>query len=436
MNSIATPRRTEAGRFAAALSGTRLATGLATVLFVMLLVTFKPLDPGAGPQDGGGDIVNQLGYGSLGALALLCLVLFADPRRLAALASPWWGILLGFFALSILRAGDPGAAARAASFSIIIILGLGAALALPRSYDGLSTMIKTAATIILVLSYAGLVLMPEAAIHGAGGFEAQHAGFWRGIYSHKNIAGPVMACLAFAGLWLWRRGERKAGAAIFLAAMVFVLNTGSKTTAGLVPAAMLLVILPNLAGMRRAVVLAYVVSIAAFGLATLGIVYIDALKDLAAELAPDLTYTGRTTLWAFGGEMIMKKPWTGYGYVSFWGTDFIANQDLHFDADWDFRGIVHGHDGYMDIAIAMGLPALAAAVIVFNIAPLFDYMRVPRLKDSVFFADFLMMVLLFTTLNAFVETFFFHRADPVWVMLVFATLGLRMTARVTLPSRG
>ena len=409
---------------------------LATVLFTLLLVTFKPLNPGTGPQDGGGDIVNQLGYGSLGALAILCLALFADPRRVLALASPWWGLLLGFFVLSILRAADPGSAARAASFSIIIILALAAALSLPRSFDGLSAMVKTAAAIILVFSFLGLVLMPEAAIHGSGGYEAQHAGFWRGIYSHKNIAGPVMACLAFAGLWLWRRGEKGAGAAIFLAAMVFVLNTGSKTTAGLVPAAMLLVMLPNLMGMRRAVVVAYLVSIATFGLATLGIVYIDALKDLARELAPDLTYTGRTTLWAFGGEMIMKKPWTGYGYTSFWGTDFIANQDLHFDADWDFRGIVHGHDGYMDIAIAMGLPALAAAAIVFNIAPLFDYMRVPMLKDSVLFADFLMMILLFTTLNAFVETFFFHRADPVWVLLVFATLGLRMTARVSLPSHG
>ena len=282
---------------------------LATVLFTLLLVTFKPLNPGTGPQDGGGDIVNQLGYGSLGALAILCLALFADPRRVLALASPWWGLLLGFFVLSILRAADPGSAARAASFSIIIILALAAALSLPRSFDGLSAMVKTAAAIILVFSFLGLVLMPEAAIHGSGGYEAQHAGFWRGIYSHKNIAGPVMACLAFAGLWLWRRGEKGAGAAIFLAAMVFVLNTGSKTTAGLVPAAMLLVMLPNLMGMRRAVVVAYLVSIATFGLATLGIVYIDALKDLARELAPDLTYTGRTTLWAFGGEMIMKKPW-------------------------------------------------------------------------------------------------------------------------------
>lgn len=436
MNSIATPKRIEAGAPSLALSGSRLATLLAAVILTLLLVSFKPLNPGDGPQDGGGDLVNQLGYGSLGLLAIACLLLFSDPRRLIALASPWWGLLLGFFALSILHATDPAAAARAASFSIIILLGLVATLSMPHSFDGLSAAVKCAALAVLGLSYAGLVLVPDAAIHGAGGYEAQHAGMWRGIYAHKNIAGPVMACLAYAGLWLWRRGERKAGAAIVLAAVVFVLNTGSKTTVGLIPAAMLLVIVPNLVGMRRMVIAGYLVSLCAFGLATLGIVYIDTLKHLAHAVVPDLTYTGRTTLWAFGGEMIAKKPWTGYGYASFWGTDFLAGQDLAFDADWDFRGIVHGHDGYMDIAIAMGLPALVAAIIVFNIAPLFDYMRVPRLKDSVLFADFLMMVLLFTTLNAFVETFFFHRQDPVWVLVIFATLGLRMTARAVLPSKG
>ncbi|MCB1382220.1 MAG: O-antigen ligase family protein [Notoacmeibacter sp.] len=436
MNSIATQTRIEPSRLEGIATGRAIATALASVLLAGLLIGFKPLNPGTGPAAGeGGDIVNQLGYGSLGALALLALLLFADPRRLAALASFWWALLLGFFVLSILRATDPGSAARSASFSFIIILGIAAAFSLPRDMDSFSTVLKTSAILVLGLSYMGLVVFPTAAIHGSGGFEAQHAGFWRGIYPHKNVAGPVMACLAFCGLYLYRRGERRIGIAIFVAAMLFVLNTGSKTTAGLVPAAMLLVILPNLIGMRRLVPLLYLTFVIAFGLGTLGIVYIGVLKDFAATHFPDLTYTGRTTLWEFGGEMILQRPWTGYGYVSFWGTDFLTTQDQPFDRAWDIRGIVHGHDGYMDIAIQMGIPAMLVSVMTFIIAPVRDYMRVPPRRENVFLADFLMMVVLFTTLNAFLETFFFHRTDPVWVMLVLGTLGMRIPSRIALHSR-
>ena len=436
MNSIATQTRIDRTGLEGILTGRAIATVLASIILAGLLIGFKPLNPGTGPVAGeGGDIVNQLGYGSLGALAILALLLFADPRRLAALASFWWALLLGFFVLSIMNATVPASAARSASFSFIIILGIVATLSLPRDMDSFSTVLKTSAILILGLSYMGLVVFPTAAIHGSGGFESQHAGFWRGIYAHKNITGPVMACLAFAGLYFYRRGERSVGIAIFLAAMLFVLNTGSKTTAGLVPAAMLLVILPNMVGMRRLVPLLYLTAVVLFGLGTLGIVYIDVLKDFAQTNFPDLTYTGRTTLWEFGGEMIAKRPWTGYGYVSFWGTEFLTTQDQPFDRAWDIRGIVHGHDGYMDIAIQMGLPAMVVAAIAFILAPARDYMRIPPRKENVFLGDFLMMVVLFTTLNAFLETFFFHRTDPVWVMLVFGTLGMRIPSRILLHTR-
>ena len=46
-------------------------------------------------------------------------------------------------------------------------------------------------------------------------------------------------------------------------------------------------------------------------------------------------------------------------------------------------------------------------------------MRIPHLKENIFLGDFFMMVLLFTALNAFLESFFFRRADPVWLFFVF-----------------
>ena len=223
MNNIATPRRTEPDTLERVLAGGSAAGVLATILLAGILIGFKPLSPSEGPAAAqGGDIVNQLGFGSLGALALISLLLFADPRRLTAFMSLSWAVLLGFLALSILNSPDPASAMRSASFSIIIILSVITFFSLVRGTDNMAAAIKVVAFIVLGLSYFGLVAMPLQAIHQNAGFEAQHAGFWRGIYAHKNITGPVMACLAFAGLYLFRRGDRGSGMIIFLAAMLFV----------------------------------------------------------------------------------------------------------------------------------------------------------------------------------------------------------------------
>ena len=95
---------------------------------------------------------------------------------------------------------------------------------------------------------------------------------------------------------------------------------------------------------------------------------------------------------------------------------------------------MHGHDGYLDIAVLMGIPALCVAVYTFLIAPLRDYMRIPLRKENIYLGDFFMMVVLFTALNAFLESFFFHRADPVWLFFVLGVLGLQ--ASVAAADRG
>ena len=51
----------------------------------------------------------------------------------------------------------------------------------------------------------------------------------------------------------------------------------------------------------------------------------------------------------------------------------LLDTDQPFDRPWDIRTIVHGHDGYLDIAVVMGIPALCVAVYAFLIAPLRDY---------------------------------------------------------------
>lgn len=433
MSSIGSLRRTEG---AAALPSARVATVIAAVLYATLIISFRPFQPGGAEltPESGGDIVNQIGFSALGGLSLLSLLTYANPRVVKVFFSPWWLLMLSFFAISVMHAVDPSAAARAAFFTLIGILTVVAILALPRDGDAFSAVLAFTGVLVVVTSYAGVVLLPDVAIHSANSAEPQHAGLWRGLFAHKNIAGPVMSCFAFAGLYLFRRGWRIVGLFLLVSATIFLANTGSKTTAALVPLTFAIVVLPGLIGMRQITVVLFALAMVGTGLATLGIVFIEPLKQLAHSYFPDLTYTGRVTLWEFAGEMLAKKPWFGYGYDSFWGSKMLIDTDQPFDRPWDIRTIVHGHDGYLDIAVIMGIPALCVAVFTLLIEPLRDYMRIPHRRENIFLGDFFMMVLLFTALNAFLESFFFRRADPVWLSLVMGVLGLRLVARIPLKS--
>jgi O-antigen ligase len=416
----------------------KAAVWLAAAILTIGLVSFRPFQPTGAIVDGvapsGGDLVNQLGFGLLGAASLGGMLCLAQPRRLAVLASPWWILMLIMLGLSVAWSPDPNGTFRAALFTVIAMVAMAATLVLPRDADGMATVFATAALAVLIICYLGVLFLPSVAIHSADAIESEHAGFWRGSFTHKNIAGPIMAFLSFVGFYLFRRGWKWIGGAIFVLAMLFLAHTGSKTTAGLVPAAILVVAGPSLIGMRRLTVLLFFLAIAVTGVATVGTVLIPPLKAYVLENLPDLTYTGRRALWEFSSELIANRPWTGYGYESVWGTPVVMDEIPPFDRDWDIRGIVNGHNGYLDVAVTMGLPAMIVTIFALLIVPVNDYMHVPHKRENVFLADLFMMILFFGALNAFLESFFFRRAEPVWLMVFLAAFGMRVVARYPLAS--
>lgn len=408
----------------------------AALILCVLLISFRPFQPASTAIAGsGGDLVNQLGFGALGGISILAMIVLANPRTLLALISPMWIVMFGFVFLSTFIANDPGAAQRTVIFTFIGVLCVLAVLALPPDADGFSLALVIAAIAVLALSYAGLLLVPDLAKHTAGEIESEHAGLWRGIFAHKNIAGPVMAALAFGGIYLIRRGWRKIGIAILVLALWFVAHTGSKTTTALVPLIVMLVMVPGLFGMRALTALLIAAALTGFFFFTIGTLFFPATHDFLVQTGADATFTGRTSIWQFALEKLSRSPWRGYGLESFWEAPVVRQAENPYYLDWDVRGIVHAHNGYLDIAIAMGVPALICAIIVLALLPLVDYVRTLRKRENIFLSDFFMMCLTFSLMNAFLESFFFRRADPVWLLVVMAAFGLRMTARIPLPSR-
>lgn len=347
----------------------RIALVIASVIFGVLLISFRPFTPAGGAEtETGGDIINQLGFSCVGAVALASMAMFANLRKLAGIIRPGWLVMLVFLFASIFASSDPATAVR-------------------------------------------------------------------GVFSHKNIAGPVMAVFAFAGLYLWRRGWKTSGLLIGLSALGFVSQTGSKTTMALVPFAMLLVVLPGLMGLRKLTAgLIFAIQLA-FATFIFGVVLFEPIRRLVENMDVDATFTGRVSIWKFALEALSKRPWTGYGYESFWSSAYARHAARPYYLDWDVRGIVHGHNSYLDVAMTMGIPALLCAIAVIIVMPLVHYARCRPVRENMLLADFFLMIVLFGTLNAMMESFFFRRMDPVWLTLILAIFGLGMTAKVVIPKR-
>lgn len=435
MNNTVIQNRTDAFSTVPALqwSGAIRST-LAVITMAVIWISFQPFQ-GHKTGEPASSVLNQVGYLGLGLATVVTLLALVDWRITSRLVSLPWIVLFGALVLSAHWSPDPGGAYSAVAFTIIVTVLAASISALPRNADELTTALKVSSIVVLGLSYAGLLLFPEAAVHQAAEIEAIHAGFWRGIYTHKNIAGPVMAAISFGGIYFYRRGQHLSGILILLAAVFFMWNSGSKTAFALMPAVAIMVLLPVLMGMRGLSAFLVVSAVAVTYLFTIGIVYSPVLDSILRAVDPLTTYTGRTQIWEFAKPFVQSAAWFGYGYEGFWEGSVVRDAEKAFDGLWDPRGIIHGHNGYLDVALVMGVPMMLLTVWVTIIAPVIAYLRVPTRRENILAADFFFMIVAFAVMNAALESFFFRRADPVWLTLVFALFGLRLVSRVPLIRR-
>ncbi|MBO6639262.1 MAG: O-antigen ligase family protein [Roseitalea sp.] len=410
---------------------------LATAVLALIWISLDPFSAG-GLYEGGessfsrqGRLINQLGYSVMAALTLATIVSCVDRRVLVRFISVPWLIMAAIIAASAVTA-DVSGTWRSVAFTLIALVMAAALPLLPARRGDFETALKTVSLALLGLCYAGLVLDPGAAMHQASDLEAQHAGLWRGVFTHKNIAGPVMVMVGFGGIFLARRGHWIGGTLIAVLAFFFAFNAGSKTALALAPVTIALVLLPALFGQRLLAAIAALVAIAAAHALTVGTVFVPAFDAILRIFHETTTFTGRTAIWDSAGDYMLARPWTGFGLDGFWGTEFLLSTEQPFDRSWDPRGIVHGHNGFVDIALFLGLPGLAMTIWLIVLAPAADYVRAgARTRDGAL-ADLFFMVIVFAVLVSALESFFFRRADPIWLTTVIALAGLHLTARLPL----
>ena len=272
------------------------------------------------------------------------------------------------------------------------------------------------------------------AIPAMGIARGKFSGAWIGVYNHKNSLGKYMSlsviifCLLVAEkqfrakkiyqFWIW--------SGLLLSLGLVILST-SKT--GLAVSVVSLALLYSYRlyqkqGNKRRLYLeiSILLSLLAF------IVIASSWGMLKTSLDRDITLTGRTDIWGVAiPELLNNNPLLGFGRGAFWAPgSHLA--EVAGAAVGNKYIPPHAHNGYIDLALEIGLVGLLCFVssflLVFKDA-------ITRSFVSRTAKDLWPVVLLsWLTLYNFTESSLMHQTNVFWPLYISAALCAKPTGRV------
>ena len=403
-------------------------------VFLAVWVSFHPFPSLAEPLEvtEAGDHVNQVGYSVL-FLLLAAWSLLHEPKRLMLVLRPILIATLLWCALSVVTSWEPSLSARRFASTLVTIGIASMVLLLPRNARHFSDLMAATVLIVLAACYLGVLLAPSLSIHQATDFiEPELAGDWRGVFGHKNGASATMVLFVFIGLFIARMRSVTLGAVIAALASIFLFFTHSKTSIAVLP--LVLIVSVIIARVQRPTVgmaLALLV-VVALSVLSIGTLYFAPIRTLVDLLIADPSFTGRTEIWNFALDHVAQRPITGYGFATFWGTEQVV-YGMGGDLVWA-NAAGNAHNGYVDLALTIGIPGAILATLWLVVLPLVDYYRSPHEPYSAPLKMLFLRVGLFMTYASCFESRFFE-ISGAWLFLVAATFGLRFLSLTRLARR-
>ncbi len=422
----------EVGRLSSRNFGVDAADGLDTLIrttlvlatFLVVCISFRPFLSLAEPLPvtESGYIVNQIGY-SLLFLALASWCLLHEPARLLVLLRPILLMALLWCALSVAASWEPSLSARRFGLMLMTIGIAGMVILLPKDVRHFSGVMAAVALIVLALCYFGILFFPARSIHQATDFlEPDLAGDWRGVFGHKNDASANMVLFVFVGLFVARVRSLALGGAIVALAFTFLLFTHSKTAIAALP--LVLIVSAIMARVRRpgmGIVLALSI-VVVINFFSVGSVYFEPVRHLLDQVLTDSTFTGRTEVWQFAVDRMLERPLTGYGFSAFWGTPEVV-YGMGGNSIWA-NTAGHAHNGYLDLALTVGIPGSVLVTLWLVVFPLFDFYRGPHDRPAAPLEMLFLRICLFAAYESCFESVLVPEGTLA-LFLLMGTFGLR-----------
>jgi len=399
-------------------------------IFLHLWLTASPFpdlsDPKVLETGADGNLFGQ----ALAVLLTGTVVLFAFANRwrlVGNAATPILVLVFLWFACSALLSLYPALAIRRLVLASFVIFQAAMFVLLPQDRTHFARLLALGAGIVLILCYAGVILMPALSIHQPSDLaEPQLAGNWRGLFAHKNGAGAGMAIIIIFGIYICRTFNTVVGSLIIAFAAIFMALTESKSPMTLLPLALAVsVVFVRLRNpVAKFITAASVPAIIA--VLTIGSVQFDAVYALVEKLMSDPSFTGRNDIWEFTLDHIAQRPILGFGYQAFWGTSELVNGWTWLES-WGYRAS-DAHNGYLNIAVMTGLVGLALALGWIFLQPFIDHVRTPANRVDPALNMMFIQAWLFALYLCGFESEIFNNGSVVWFMTAASVIGLRLQA--------
>ena len=334
-------------------------------------------------------------------------------------------ILMGWCWISVIWAIDTDASVRRVFLTSTVILTV-FWLVRAVDYERLLTTIRIALAILLVVNFLTVLFDPSTGIQinadvGSTGV------FWRGIMSHKNFAGPTCALTIILFLFDATKIDWRIRAATIFGSAIFLINSISKTSMGMLGAGIIAAyILKKFAGRRRVfLIVGLIFLIFCFYVAT------TASPELVTQFINDpKKFTGRGLIWLALVRYSADHPMLGAGFESFWN---INAESPIYQYGMGFTQLVtEGHMGYLDLLVTLGYPGLILVVIAMVAWPLARLFATATAVIEQ--AGLVCAILVFAIGQNFTESTMLERDNIVGVFMLVAiailyTLPIGMSAR-------
>lgn len=282
-------------------------------------------------------------------------------------------------------------------------------------------LIRNVLLAVLLINFVGVLLFPSIGVHRlAEVLDPALAGTWRGFLGHKNFAGAATAVTILILIFCGKDMHLLARLIVFAASCVFLIGTGSKTSMGILAFAIIGGALFRLYNPKYRAFLIPLISLFVASFTILSTIKMGPLID--DVMYNPRAFTGRTEIWAPLLRYLWDHPFLGSGFGAFWNIGGGKEPIYSYATGW-VTVQSSGHNGYIDLAVQVGIPGLLLGIIALFLAPFSHILLNRNIDRSV--SAFCAAMLTFVIGHNFTESSLFERDIIVHVFLIFTIAIIR-----------
>ncbi|TFI51776.1 O-antigen ligase family protein [Mastigocladus laminosus UU774] len=262
---------------------------------------------------------------------------------------------------------------------------------------------------------------------GIGRHWVDHPGAWKGVYGHKNYLGSMMVLSSLAFLSLAKDTLLLYRISGLFLSLIFMFFSTSRTSLVLSFILMLIIIFYKNFRWRGKVSVIYI-DITILLLGCISLLVFTYWVEIITGLGRDPTITGRTIIWNVALTRFMEKPFLGYGRGAFWApkSNYALETSQAIGTGWVPP---HGHNGFVDTALDVGLIGLGLFLFCYFIA----FARALKLGYASKKPEDIwpLIYLIFLAINNVTESCLLYLPNLYWVLFMTISFTISKTKPIT-----